>query len=572
MKFKALISVALSAAMCMGSFCVVEADDSALAHANTNYSTYSAEVTYTNPLDYTTRVSVIMTENDVTSPAINDYIRVAEGECAPGETVTITMKLGDDITVDADYKFFIYASGHDAENGNTTATTYIMSTTTVDDKLSIINNASENGISALILSTFGAELGITGEANGEWRDAYIASAKLKDYANKFKSPDDVKMAWILSETLHKISTADTAEVTQIIEAENDAFGLDLANEDYLSDISGVCEIFKNMCETTVGGATEYKESFLEAIAVAMINKKQAVGQTDSEYLLAKNAYLKKYQTELGISNELMTAYENAGYNTVLRQFGDMKFMSTDAIVTKLTQVISAINSANTNNNRPSGGGGGGGGGSSSGGGPSFSGGAAAPVEDNKPMELFNDMDNNHWAIQSVGALKTMGVIDGYTDGSFRPNNNVTREEFVKLIVSAFEIFADGAECAFNDVSENAWFREYVAIASAKEIIKGVDAENFGVGQNIKRQDAAVILDRLLRSLDVQYGAVEPELYFNDAAAVGDYAVDSVKNLVSAGIINGIDGNFKPNEPVSRAQAAKMIYGSMQYRGEGGGAQ
>ena len=160
------------------------------------------------------------------------------------------------------------------------------------------------------------------------------------------------------------------------------------------------------------------------------------------------------------------------------------------------------------------------------------------------------------------ALNKLGIISGYEDGSFRPNNNVTREEFVKLIVEAFDIISQNTECDFEDISADAWFKKYVSAAVENGIIKGIDENHFGVGQSIRRQDAAVILDRVLDIADI---SITSSVSFSDADTIGDYAFNSVLKLSDAGIINGIDGGFAPHEPVSRAQAAKLIYESLEYR-------
>ena len=66
-------------------------------------------------------------------------------------------------------------------------------------------------------------------------------------------------------------------------------------------------------------------------------------------------------------------------------------------------------------------------------------------------------------------------------------------------------------------------------------------------------------------LDIADISITSSVSFSDADTIGDYAFNSVLKLSDAGIINGIDGGFAPHEPVSRAQAAKLIYESLEYR-------
>ena len=180
----------------------------------------------------------------------------------------------------------------------------------------------------------------------------------------------------------------------------------------------------------------------------------------------------------------------------------------------------------------------------------------------KPGEvklMFSDVTNEYWAKAPIEALATDGIINGYEDGTFRGDNLVNREEFVKMIVSAFDLKADG-ENAFSDVNSDFWAAGVISTAVSCGIIKGVSDTEFGVGQPITRQDMAVIIDRVLaycgKSLETG------QISFIDAESISNYATESVNKLTTAGLINGFeDGTFKGLQELTRAEAAKVIDGA-----------
>ncbi len=185
--------------------------------------------------------------------------------------------------------------------------------------------------------------------------------------------------------------------------------------------------------------------------------------------------------------------------------------------------------------------------------------ASEPVVNPGVGHGFSDMSNTAWASEAVATLKEMGVINGRTLTEFAPNDNVTREEFVKMIVVLAKINVEHGEINFDDVNENDWFYTYVKAAAQKKIVNGVSEVSFGTGQNITRQDMATIINNVLTYYNVTIA--NKELTFADTESIADYALAGVTKLVSKGIINGYEDNtFRPNSFATRAEAAKMLYG------------
>ena len=177
----------------------------------------------------------------------------------------------------------------------------------------------------------------------------------------------------------------------------------------------------------------------------------------------------------------------------------------------------------------------------------------------KVTKIFTDIDSVAWANEAICALADKGIINGKTESEFCPDDFVTREEFVKMIIGAMGIPVDGKENVFSDVDDNMWYAPYVKTAYEKKIIQGIGDGRFGIGSNITRQDMAVIAS------NVSGLNGKPKKRFIDEAEISAYALDSVNALLAAGIING-DENFafNPKNNSTRAEAAKIVYELYKY--------
>lgn len=204
----------------------------------------------------------------------------------------------------------------------------------------------------------------------------------------------------------------------------------------------------------------------------------------------------------------------------------------------------------------------GGGGSSggSGGGSSYiiSGGSVQttpPPADTKTDEMvFTDLDGYSWAEKEIMELYEKGVVSGDGDNCFHPERNVTRAEFIQMIVKYFGINGS-AELAFSDVSEQDWYYSCISAAVSAGIASGMSTDYFGAKEELTREDMTVILCRVKKfSAKAEY----TELFADDANISG-YAKDSVYTLKQLGVISGMDeGRFEPKGSARRAEAARII--------------
>lgn len=182
-----------------------------------------------------------------------------------------------------------------------------------------------------------------------------------------------------------------------------------------------------------------------------------------------------------------------------------------------------------------------------------------------PTYYFDDMKDALWAQDMVHALVGKGVISANAQREFRPSDNVTREEVVKMLVTVVGSHDANAISDLSDVASNHWATSYIATAQQLGIVKGNADGSFGIGTNITRQDMAVMIYRTFALLGIDLPAGNTA--FNDAGDIANYAQDAVSALEKQGVINGMgDGTFAPRANATRAQAAKVIYVMMEVLG------
>lgn len=179
---------------------------------------------------------------------------------------------------------------------------------------------------------------------------------------------------------------------------------------------------------------------------------------------------------------------------------------------------------------------------------------------------FADMADAEWAVEAVEALSMAGVVNGISQTEFAPNSCVTREQFAKMIITAFGSVDMQKKAGFDDCPQSHWSSPYVAAAYEAGVVKGISDTEFGLGNNISRQDMAVMLYRMANIAGILPGDGK-DVSFDDESSIAPYAAEAVMTMAKWGIISGMgDGTFAPEANATRAQAAKMIYGLMMKGG------
>ena len=178
---------------------------------------------------------------------------------------------------------------------------------------------------------------------------------------------------------------------------------------------------------------------------------------------------------------------------------------------------------------------------------------------------FKDLEKSHWAYDYIKQLADCKIMSGYGDNTVKPEGLIKREEFVKLIVSAFDGETLAADVNFDDVAKNDWSFKYIAFAAKKGYVRGISENLFGYGSYITREDCATVIKNVCASNGITLEPIREYPGFADAGEISSYAADSIELLYRAGVIDGTGENFEPKDNVTRAQTAKIICGILKIR-------
>ena len=216
-------------------------------------------------------------------------------------------------------------------------------------------------------------------------------------------------------------------------------------------------------------------------------------------------------------------------------------------------------------------------------------GLAAPVSGEKGL---SDLEG-HWAQKEVEAAVASGWVDGYPDGSFKPEKSITRAEFTKMLLDAIHLTPDSELVAWMKVhakTEDIWGRPTAytpklydmsghwltsqgwldaALYSGMVVPDDYNGKNFRPEKAIARYEIALMTDRALGLVYPASQPVEGELPFTDKEEILDWMKGYVNESVKAGVLKGYpDGSFQPNKTSTRAEAVVMIQRMLEEMEEG----
>ncbi|WP_020618813.1 NEAT domain-containing protein [Paenibacillus daejeonensis] len=178
-----------------------------------------------------------------------------------------------------------------------------------------------------------------------------------------------------------------------------------------------------------------------------------------------------------------------------------------------------------------------------------------------PAVTFTDTAT-HWANQSIARATELGIVNGYADGTFKPNATVNRAEFAAIISRAFQLDLNAPASSFSDWNGvQAWAKPFIEQAVAAGIINGYEDGSFRPTQQVSRTEIAVMI---VRALGLHTNS-EAELSFQDAGQIPAYAKPYIAAAVEHGLIEGLGNNtFGAQAPATRAQAITLILRALDY--------
>lgn len=172
---------------------------------------------------------------------------------------------------------------------------------------------------------------------------------------------------------------------------------------------------------------------------------------------------------------------------------------------------------------------------------------------------FNDISDVLWANEAIISLYENGIIKGTSETTFSPNANITRADFIILLIRKLGLNANFSE-NFEDVSSTMYYYQDVGIAKALDIAVGVGENRFNPHENISRQDMFVLAYRaLLKSNKIDGVESETLERFIDKEQIDDYAKNALSALANNEYIQGNNGYINPQNKATRAEAVVFIY-------------
>lgn len=169
--------------------------------------------------------------------------------------------------------------------------------------------------------------------------------------------------------------------------------------------------------------------------------------------------------------------------------------------------------------------------------------------------------NNHWAKASIEEFVNKGYINGYEDNTFKPDNSITRAEFIKIVNKYFgyKYYSDRDYSNINqgyDVSKNDWFYKDICAARTIGYINGYSDGTMKPNSYITREEAAKIISTIKYIYDEDLDKINN---FNDRNNISKWADGYVEGVVEAGYFKGdYNKNLNPKKNITRAEAVTML--------------
>ena len=190
--------------------------------------------------------------------------------------------------------------------------------------------------------------------------------------------------------------------------------------------------------------------------------------------------------------------------------------------------------------------------------------ASVDIDPSGVDHKFNDI-SDYWAAAYVDFLYNADITTGYSDGSFRPNQNISRAQFAVMLYRYLKLDEDqyaNVSLPFADLgSIPAYAIPAVKALYAEGVITGSEKNGqlyFNPGSSLTRAQAAAMIGRTQAK-----GYALADLTFTDSAQIPTYAAYYIRAMVGQGVINGYsDGSFKPHSNITRGQMAKILYNLM----------
>ena len=171
---------------------------------------------------------------------------------------------------------------------------------------------------------------------------------------------------------------------------------------------------------------------------------------------------------------------------------------------------------------------------------------------------FTDVTEGDWFYDAVRYAYETGLMDGVGDSLFAPNSETTRAQLVTILYRLAGQPAVSGDLIFTDVEVGTWYTDAVAWAAENGIVNGTTDTTFAPGEDLTRQQLVTVLYRYAESKGYDVSASADLSGYPDAGQVQDYAQPAMAWAVAEGIVEGVDGNLNPTGDATRAQIATIL--------------
>lgn len=167
---------------------------------------------------------------------------------------------------------------------------------------------------------------------------------------------------------------------------------------------------------------------------------------------------------------------------------------------------------------------------------------------------YKDVDTDKWYYKSIAALAKAGMINGYEDGTFRPNGLITRGELAKILTGAFESIKANEDISipFQDVKQDAWYKGYVAALFALNITSGKSSTIFAPNDTVTRGEAATFLyrsDQLKKADNTIQVVTDDFVTIQNKVYQIDPSVSGILNQENRAVLQGAKMTFAQRDDV-----------------------
>ena len=186
-----------------------------------------------------------------------------------------------------------------------------------------------------------------------------------------------------------------------------------------------------------------------------------------------------------------------------------------------------------------------------------------PTFDRVQKYRFTDVPTNFWAYESITKMTKEGFMSGYRNGTFKPNDPLSREEAASLFSNMLgDTPSIMLASSFSDITSDRWSSLAIESVARANIISGYGDSTYRPEQYMSRQEFAVVADKFLHYQG--YRTEDPTaldaIHFSDQKFIAPWAQSSVRELATFGFINySTTGLFNPEKYITRAEAAEITY-------------